>query len=444
MKNLLTGASVGYRVINARCKIVALKGIKHHKSPKSLAHDNVTSKDRPISFIDNLTPDAQKLFESLYGHAPDSAGAKDFLSRFGSDPNENEDARSARTKQQNDVVALFPTLKSAPGDTDLLDNSLAMAMNEVKRKEIVTRHRTHSIERAEALLNASELFQTLGFGKAKKKAITRFLGVLIELASVCAHQQGQKNATFVCIFTGVELLAACTGYQRQTLANLDTGYMAILRDLGMIDFRGHVNTVNGSNRYDGSLLCVKLRESEKAAEVTKLDFQENRKRNFQLVKDSGNTVYQLKQQLLEVHGQSLSLKKDLYEMKILATHSLLNESDLVKAVANDCPQDVDELVNAVLDMPNARYNARHDVINKLALNISVMLNDTHSYNFWCSVLWKAYKAFINAGQDFFKVIANVIKRAEIAVREGKQKGGAYAYELLSGFKMFQSFADLGL
>ena len=189
---------------------------------------------------------------------------------------------------------------------------------------------------------------------------------------------------------------------------------------------------------------MKLQASDRKAKLTTLDWQENRKRNFQLVKESGNTVYQLKQQLLEVYGQSLSLSENTYALEVLTTHTLLNESTLINSVSYDCPQSADELVNAVLDVPNVRYNVRHSVVNQLALNISVMLNDTHSYSFWCSVLWKAHKAFIKTGQNFFKIIANVIKRAEIAVREGKQKGGAYAFELFSEFKLFQSFSDAAI
>jgi len=72
------------------------------------------------------------------------------------------------------------------------------------------------------------------------------------------------------------------------------------------------------------------------------------------------------------------------------------------------------------------------------------LNDKHSYKFWCSLLWKAHKYLVRTGIDHFKTVANVLMRAEIAVREGKQKGGAYAYELLKGFRLFDSFADLGI
>ena len=321
--------------------------------------------------------------------------------------------------------------------------SFENAFNDLKRKEIVTRHQAQAIEQAKAILASNELYQTLTFRKDKKEAIERFFAVLIELASIYAHQHGQKKASFVSLLSATELLAACLGYSRQALLNKN-GYMAILRDIGVIDYKGHAITTDCGNRYDGTLICVKMQDTEKAATLTHMDWKYCIERDYKLVKSTKNTVYELKKQLEELCGQSLSLKNNNYELQVLVKHSLLKNSNLSESVFNDCPQNADELVNAVLDTPNVHYTNRLEHINDLASGICTILNDKQSYKFWCSLLWKAHKYLVKMGIDHFKTIANVVMRAEVAVREGKQKGGAYAYELLKGFKLFQTFADNGI
>ena len=167
-------------------------------------------------------------------------------------------------------------------------------------------------------------------------------------------------------------------------------------------------------------------------------------RDYKLMKSTKNTVYELKKKVEELCGQSLSLKDNNYELQVLVRHALLKNSNLSESVFNDCPQNADELVNAVLDTPNVHYTNRLEHINDLASGICTILNDKQSYKFWCSLLWKAHKYLVKMGIDHFKTIANVVMRAEVAVREGKQKGGAYAYELLKGFKLFQSFSDAAI
>ena len=316
-------------------------------------------------------------------------------------------------------------------------------INDLKRQEIVTRHQDKSIEQAKAILADNELFQTLIFRQDKLEAIVRFYALLIELASIYAHQHGQKRASFVSLLSATELLAACTGYSRQALLNKN-GYMAILRDIGVIDYKGHVITTDSGNKYDGTLICVKMKVTEKTAKLTHMDWSHCVERDYKLVKSTKNTVYELKKQLKELCGQSLSLKENTYKLQVLVNHCLLKNSDLKNSVSNECPQNTDELINAVLDTPNVHYTNRFEYINNLALGICTVLNDKQSYRFWCSLLWKTHKYLVNAGIDHFKTIANVLMRAEIAVREGKQKGGAYAYELLKGFKLFQTFQDASI
>ena len=317
------------------------------------------------------------------------------------------------------------------------------AFNDLKRKEIVTRHQEQAIEQAATILASNELFQTLTFRQDKLAAIERFYALLIELASIYAHQHGQKRASFVSLLSATELLAACTGYSRQALLNKN-GYMTILRDIGVIDYKGHVTTTDGGNRYDGTLLCIKMQPTEKKAKLTHMDWKHCIERDYKLVKSTGNTVYELKKQLQELCGQSLSLKDNTYKLQILVKHSLLKNSNLSESVFNDCPQNANELVNAVLDTPNVHYTNRLEHINDLASGICTVLNDKQSYKFWCSILWKAHKYLVRTGIDHFKTIANAVMRAEVAVREGKRKGGAYAYELLKGFKLFQVFKDAAI
>ena len=334
--------------------------------------------------------------------------------------------------------------QSATQDTQVsVAASFDNALNTLKRKEIVTRHQDKSIEHAKAILANNELYQTLCFRRDKKEAIERFLAVLIELASIYAHQHGQKRATFVSLLSATELIAACTGYSRQALLN-EKGYMAILRDIGVIDYKGHAITTDCGNRYDGTVICVKMQDTEKAAKLTHMDWKHCIERDYKLMKSTGNTVYELKKQVEELCGQSLSLRDNNYELKVLVRHALLKNSTLLEPVSNDCPQNADELVNAVLDTPNVHYTNRLEHINDLASGICTLLNDKQSYKFWCSLLWKAHKYLVKMGIDHFKTIANAVMRAEVAVREGKQKGGAYAYELLKGFKLFQSFSDAAI
>ena len=143
------------------------------------------------------------------------------------------------------------------------------AINDLKRKEIITRHQDKSIEQARTILAANELFQTLTFRQDKLAAIERFYALLIELASIYAHQHEQKRASFVSLLSATELLAACTGYSRQGLLNKN-GYMAILRDIGVIDYKGHVVTTDSGNKYDGTLICVKMNSEPRKPQESRL------------------------------------------------------------------------------------------------------------------------------------------------------------------------------
>ena len=336
------------------------------------------------------------------------------------------------------------SLKTVTQDTQVsVTNSLDNAINDLKRKEIVTRHQAQAIEQAKTILANNELYQTLTFRRDKKERLERFLAVLIELHSIYAHQNGQKRASFVSLLSATELLATCTGYSRQALLN-EKGYMAILRDIGVIDYKGHAITTDCGNRYDGTVICVKMKPTEKAAKLTHMDWKHCIERDYKLMKSTKNTVYELKKQVEELCGQSLSLRDNNYELQVLVRHALLKNSNLSESVFNDCPQNADELVNAVLDTPNVHYTNRLEHINDLASGICTILNDKQSYKFWCSLLWKAHKYLVKMGIDHFKTIANAVMRAEVAVREGKQKGGAYAYELLKGFKLFQTFSDAAI
>ena len=202
----------------------------------TLAHHSMRGKDISLKPV---TQDTQVSVTNSLENATTTLKIKEVITRNQDKASQQAQAIHATNESYRpDTAPLFPTLiQSATSKANSIDETLDAAINELKRKEIVTRHQIESIERAESILSNCELFQTLDFSDRKKRSITRFYGLLVEHASVYAHEKGQKKATFVSLFTSVELLAACTGYSRQTLANLETGYMTILRDLGVIDFK---------------------------------------------------------------------------------------------------------------------------------------------------------------------------------------------------------------
>lgn len=268
-------------------------------------------------------------------------------------------------------------------------------------------------EKAEA--RAERLRERVGFARLnirsdRRRRLECFHTQLVLYALVVALKKGYRKACTITVHTVMELVGYCLGIKSSSTLY---SYLHALKNLGLIDFKGHVTTVSledadgetfEANRCDGALLCVRL-DGYRKAQLTRFDFQET-PRNLQVDMKRGHTVYRLLKQFEE----STTQEKNNQDIIPLVFWSL-NPSSLFSPLRADSSGFAGLLgrdyPTGILDLANS-HDRNHDV-NLTAHHLARCLGDPGSLNFYRRLLWQLVRAK-DRGWDFFENVYHAVVR----------------------------------
>ncbi len=253
-------------------------------------------------------------------------------------------------------------------------------------------------------------FDQLSLRSDRRRRLEHFHTQLVLYALAVALEKGYRKVCTLTVHTVMELVGYCLGIKSSSTLY---SYLHALKNLGLIDFKGHVTTVSlegadgetyEANRCDGTLLCVRL-DGYKKAQLTRFDFRET-PRDLQADMRRGHTAYRLLQQFEE--------SRNLEEREVNVTPLLLwslNPLGLFSPLKPDSSAFagllVEDYPTGILDLANSR-DRNHDV-DLSAHAVARCLGDTSSLNFYRRLLWQLLRAK-DRGWDFFGSVYHVVVR----------------------------------
>jgi len=277
---------------------------------------------------------------------------------------------------------------------------------------------------------AERLRERVGFGQLQMRSdrrgrLERFHAQLVLYALVVALKKGYRKVCTITVHTVMELVGYCLGIKSSSTLY---SYLHELKNLGLIDFKGHVTTVsledaNGetfeANRCDGALLCIRL-DGYKKAQLTRFDYQET-PRDLRGDMRRGYTAYRLLKQFEE----SSSLEENKQDITPLILWSL-NPASLFSPLQADSSGFADLLggdyPTGILDLASS-HDRNHDV-DLTAHHLARCLGDVGSLNFYRRLLWQLLRAK-DRGWDFFGNVYHAVVRVMADKRESfARKPGA--------------------
>lgn len=292
------------------------------------------------------------------------------------------------------------------------------------RKTALKRLEGKAAARAEQLRERSS-FNQLSLRSDRRQRLEHFHTQLVLYALVVAIKRGYRKVCTLTVHTVMELVGYCLGIKSSSTLY---SYLHELKNLGLIDFKGHVTTVSlkgadgeayEANRCDGALLCIRL-DGFKRAQLTRFDFQET-PRDLQADIKRGHTVYKLLKQFEE--SQDPQEKPEDITPLILWS---LNPSGLFSPLKADSSGFADMLggdyPTGILDLACSRD--RNHNVDRTAHHLVHCLRDTGSLNFYRRLLWQLLRAK-DRGWDFFGTVYHAVVRVMADKRESfARKPGA--------------------
>jgi len=269
---------------------------------------------------------------------------------------------------------------------------------------------------------AAKLRERVGFGQLQMRSDRRrrlecVHAQLVLYALVVALKKGYRKACTITVHTVMELVGYCLGIKSSSTLY---SYLHELKNLGLIDFKGHVTTVsfesaNGetyeANRCDGALLCIRL-DGYKKAQLTSFDFQET-PRDLQADIRCGRTAYRLLKQF-EESSTPTENKQDITPLILWS----LNPPSLFPPLQNDSSGFAELLggdyPTGILDLASSQ-DRNHDV-DRTANHLARCLGDAGSLSFYRRLLWQLLRAK-DRGWDFFGNVYHAVVRVMADKRE---------------------------
>ncbi len=283
---------------------------------------------------------------------------------------------------------------------------------------------------AKAEVRAAKLRDRVGFARLqmrrdRRERLEHFHARLVLYALVVALKKGYRKVCTITVHTVMELVGYCLGIKSSSTLY---SYLHELKNLGLIDFKGHVTTVSleaadgksyEANRCDGALLCIRL-DGYKKAQLTRFDYQET-PRDLQADISCGHTAYRLLKQFEEspILGENDwgIIPLILWSLNPASLFSPLqtDSSGFAELLGGDYP-------TGILDLANS-HDRNHDV-DLTAHHLARCLGDAGSLNFYRRLLWQLLRAK-DRGWDFFGNVYHAVVRVMADRRESfARKPGA--------------------
>jgi hypothetical protein len=311
-------------------------------------------------------------------------------------------------------ISLFPALDPA---------DIIVSLTEARKTAL--RRLQAKAEATAAKLRERAGFARLQVRRDRRERLECFHAQLVLYALVVALKKGYRKACTITVHTVMELVGYCLGVKSSSTLY---SYLHELKNLGLIDFKGHVTTVNLEdadgetfevNRCDGALLCIRL-DGYKKAQLTRFDYQET-PRDLQADMKRGHTAHRLLKQFEE----SSSLEENNRDITPLILWSL-NPASLFSPLQADSSGFADLLAGdyptGILDLAGS-HDRNHDV-DLTAHHLARCLGDAGSLNFYRRLLWQLLRAK-DRGWDFFGNVYHAVVRVMADKRESfARKPGA--------------------
>jgi hypothetical protein len=327
------------------------------------------------------------------------------------------------------AVTLFPAL--SPAD---------IAVSPTEARKTALRRLQGKAEARAAKLRERVGFARLRMRSDRRERLECFHAQLVLYALVVAVKKGYRKVCTLTVHTVMELVGYCLGIKSSSTLY---SYLHELKNLGLVDFKGHVTTVSLEdadgesfevNRCDGALLCVRL-DGYKKAQLTRFDYQEM-PRDLQADIRCGHTAYRLLKQFEE----SSTLEENKQDIIPLVLWSLnpaslfpplqADSSGFAELLGEDYP-------TGILDLANS-HDRNHDV-DLTAHHLARCLGDAGSLNFYRRLLWQLLRAK-DRGWDFFGTVYHATVRVIADKRESfARKPGAL---LISRLKVSECWDEL--
>jgi hypothetical protein len=321
--------------------------------------------------------------------------------------------------------SVVPISKPLSGPVRLLPSPEVVAVSvspEQARQEALERFEAHAEAHA-AKLRTRVGFEALVLRSDRRARLEQFHTSLVQLALVVAVKRGYKGACTLTVHTVMELVGYCLGVRSSSTLY---SYLHVLRELGLLDFRGHVTTItlpgeDGTerevNRCDGALLCIRLGGC-KAAKLSRFDFRET-PRDLQGDISRGHTAFRLIRKVEESQSYLESKKKlqtlilwSLNPAQLFSENPLEHDpSDFRSLVPNGYPTEI-------FDVPSSKN--RNQAVDVAAGAMAKALGDTRSLSFYRRLLWQLLRAH-DRGWDFFGTVYTETVRVLADKREGYAK-----------------------
>jgi hypothetical protein len=303
-------------------------------------------------------------------------------------------------------VRLFPTV--SPAD---------IAVSPAEARKTALRRLQGKVEATAAKLRQRVGFARLQMRSDRRERLEHFHTQLVLYALVVALKKGYRKACTITVHTVMELVGYCLGIKSSSTLY---SYLHTLKNLGLIDFKGHVTTVSlegadgetyEANRCDGALLCIRL-DGYKKAQLSRFDFQET-PRDLQGDMKRGHTAYRLLKQFEE----SSTLEENKQDITPLVLWSL-SPASLFSPLKPDSSGFAgllaDHYPTGILDL--AKSKDRNYDVNLTAHHLARCLGDTHSLGFYRRLLWQLLRAK-DRGWDFFASVYHAVVRVMTDKRE---------------------------
>lgn len=239
----------------------------------------------------------------------------------------------------------------------------------------------------------------------------RAFRVLHRLA--CAVAKARSYAVepdTVTLHTPALVVAALARYTPRHLRRL----MPELVAAGLVAGGSHASRVGLRSLWDGTIWAVKVRPGEAVPEIRAEDWQHNWRPTFEgdVYGKTGARAF-----MSSLNTESATPEEQIKAVSRAAVIGLWADVPPVETSSGDISlESVQDVIYRLGELPSVHKRHRAEVIGQMAETLSTTFDDRHSRRWYCAVIWRAWRGFIEGRADLH-VLAGALLRVEEERRE---------------------------
>lgn len=188
-----------------------------------------------------------------------------------------------------------------------------------------------------------------------------------------------------------------------------------LERAGVLDCGGHVQKVAGSNLYDGTLWCLKMRPDAPAPRVQADEWRYQWRPGFAADLEN-RTGAAAEMSGLRAEGASVEERYQAAKARAAVPDGVF--SPATPSPDNATPAGLRGVVEALPGVWSAHPRHRAREVGRLASAMSRALNEPERRRYWCRVLWDAFAAEVEGRAGGLRALGAQIARLAADVQEG--------------------------